>query len=357
MFRRSIALATALCAAAAPRPPIRHVFVIVLENQGYDTTFGNRTPATYLADTMVQAGALLRQYYATGHFSLDNYIAMISGIAPDSDTQLDCGRFTEFVETGVAPDGQPIGHGCVYPNHVETIANQLTATRRTWRAYMEDMGNDPNREPATCGHVPIGASDTTQLATPKDQYAAKHDPFVYFHAIIDTPDCRSNVVSLDSLAADLADPGRTANFVFIAPSLCHDGHDKPCVDSEPGGLVSANAFLERWVPVITHAAAFREDGLLIVTFDESWSDSTACCNEISGPNVRRAGLVGPGGGRVGAVLLSPFIKPGTISNVRYNHYALLKSIDQIFGLPLLGYAKRPGLSAFGSDVYTNSLGH
>ena len=50
---------------------------------------------------------------------------------------------------------------------------------------MEDMGNNPARESATCGHVPLGAKERTNLPSNGDQYAAKHDPFVYFHAIID----------------------------------------------------------------------------------------------------------------------------------------------------------------------------
>jgi phospholipase C len=339
-----------------PPPPIKHVFVIVLENEGYQTTFGTGTPATYLADTMVRAGALLRQYHATGHYSLDNYISMISGIAPDTDTQRDCVRYTDFVETGIAPDGQPIGHGCVYPAHVSTIANQLAAAHLTWKGYMEDMGKDPGREPATCGHATIGAIDSTRRAAPNDQYAAKHDPFVYFHAVIDSAACQTNVVSLDGLAADLEAPARTPNFSFITPNLCHDGHDKPCADHEPGGLVSANAFLARWVPAITHAPAFADGGLLIVAFDEATSDSSACCNEPTGPNTLHPGFTGPGGGRVGAVLISPFIKPGTVSDVPYNHYSMLHSIEEVFGLSFLGYAGQSGLMGFGTDVYTNAGG-
>ena len=328
------------------------MFVVVLENQRYDVTFGARTPALYLADTLAPAGALLRRYYATGHYSLDNYIAMISGIAPDSATQADCPVYENFRQTGVAPDGQPVGRGCVYPAHVPTIANQLAAAHRSWKGYMEDMGNDPARESATCGHPRLGASDRTETATPTDQYAAKHDPFVYFHAIIDSASCAANVVPLSRLAGDLASAERTPNLVFISPDLCHDGHDARCADGEqPGGLGSADRFLSRLVPLITRSPAFR-DGLLIVTFDEAGDDdATACCDEPTGPNTTRPGISGPGGGRTGAVLLSPFIQAGTVSDVPYNHYALLKSIEQIFGLPFLGYAGRPDLAGFGADVY------
>jgi hypothetical protein len=210
-------------------PAIRHVFVIVLENQGYDTTFRrDSSRAPYLSDTLVKAGAHLTQYFGIGHFSLDNYIAMISGLAPTRETQIDCPRFVDFVDTAKARDGQPSGKGCVYPSRVHTIANQLEGKHLTWRAYMEDMGRDTTREASACGHPGIGSIDSTQRATPADQYATKHNPFVYFHALLDSPSCRANVVPLTGLTAALQSESSTANFSFISPNLCHDGHDRPC---------------------------------------------------------------------------------------------------------------------------------
>ena len=147
---------------------------------------------------------------------------------------------------------------------------------------------------------------------------------------------------------------RTPNFSFITPNLCNDGHDSPCVDGRPGGLKSADAFLKTWVPRILHSPAYKKNGLLVINFDESdgpQSDSRACCGEVSGPNSPSPGITGPGGGRTGAVLLSPFIKPGTVNDTPYNHYALLKSIEDIYGLKYLGYAGQLGLKAFGPDVY------
>ena len=361
MTRR--ALLAICCALSAPialacrrqpvgPPPIKHVFVIVLENKGFATTFADASLAPYLADTLTRQGAFLRAYYGIGHSSLDNYIAMISGIAPTPETQADCGMFIDFVERGTAPDGQPIGHGCVYPAHVQTIADQLEARGLKWGAYMEDMGLDPKRERATCAHPAIGDPDPTEGAAPDDQYATKHNPFVYFHSIIDSPSCDSNVVALPRLESDLRSAAATPAFVFISPNLCHDAHDTPCVNGEPGGLVSADRFLRRWVPMITSSPAYRDGGLLIITFDESRSsDTESCCNERPGPNVGNAGVDGPGGGRTGAVLLSPFIAPGTVSNVPYNHYSLLRSIEDIFGVAHLGYAGEEGLVSFGTDIY------
>jgi hypothetical protein len=81
-------------------------------------------------------------------------------------------------------------------------------------------------------------------------------------------------------------------------------------------------------------------------------DARACCDEQSGPNVKLAGQIGPGGGNTGAVVLSPFIKPGTVSTVPYNHYSTLRTIEMIFGLPYLGYSASP-TNVFGHDIFNN----
>ena len=84
----------------------------------------------------------------------------------------------------------------MYPTSVPTLANQLTTAGLTWKGYMGDMGNDPARESATCGHPDIGTADKTQGATKTDGYATRHNGFMYFHSIIDSPSCATNVVAL-----------------------------------------------------------------------------------------------------------------------------------------------------------------
>jgi hypothetical protein len=142
--------------------------------------------------------------------------------------------------------------------------------------------------------------------------------------------------------------------VFITPDLCDDGHDAPCANGQPGGLAQADKFLRQWVPRITNSPAFKQqNGLLIITFDEAaTSDSSSCCGEIPGPGSPAPGIGGPGGGDVGAVLLSPCIAPGTVSQQAYNHYTMLRSVEDLFGLSHLGYAQLPGEASFGSDVFT-----
>jgi len=303
---------------------------------------------------LVPQGNLLTQYYGTAHNSLPNYVAQLSGQAPDPATQGDCQTYADFVATGVTVrPGQAVGAGCVYPTSVTTLPDQLTAAKRTWKGYMEDMGNSTT-EPSTCRHPALGAPDNTQKARIGDQYAARHNPFVYFHSIIDSPACTTNVVALDRLDADLASTATTANFTYITPNLCHDGHDTPCVDGQPGGLVSADKFLSTWVPKIQASPAFGKDGLLIVTFDEAdspQSDATAADGETPGPNSPLPGITGPGGGRVGAVVLGRSVTPGTTTSTPYNHYALLGSVEDLFGLQHLGFAAT-ATYRFGPDVYT-----
>jgi phosphatidylinositol-3-phosphatase len=257
------------------KPRINHVFVIVLENEGFDVTFGPNSKAPLLSKTLTSQGVLLNQYFGTGHVSLDNYVAMLSGQADTQETRSDCQTYADFVLTGTTADGQAIGSGCVYPPSVKTLPDQLNAIGKTWRGYMEDMGNDPAREAATCGHPALNSIDHTQAAEAPsasvplgDQYASRHDPFVYFHSIIDSPDCNTNVVNLNRLPQDLSSEQSTPNFVFITPNLCNDGHDAPCKNGQPGGLVSADAFLQKWIPLIQASKAYHHDGLIVITFDE-----------------------------------------------------------------------------------------
>jgi hypothetical protein len=368
--------ATLLASAAGARtfkqPRVRHVWVIVLENENYASTFGEPAADPYLAQTLPAQGALLEDYYATGHESNDNYLSLISGQPPNAQTQADCQIFSEWAGGLELPSGVEAGEGCVYPSSVQNIGTQLTAAGHKWKAYQQDMGNDPARESAACGHPALNALDETQKAEAGDGYATRHDPFVYFHSVIDDQAyCNEHVVALGApdgtmpagalrhetgLASDLATVTRTPRFSFITPNLCEDGHDYPCVNQEGGAsaLADIDRFLETWVPKITSSPAFQRNGLLEITFDESdgpQSDSTACCEEQPGPGSPMPGISGPGGGLVGAVLLSPFIKPGTVSTTPYNHYSSLASWESLLGLGRLADAATAP-STFGADVFT-----
>jgi len=351
---------------------VKHVFVVLLENENAGETFGPDSKAPFLTQELTRRGQFLPNYYGIGHLSLDNYIALISGQAPNAETQADCTRYSEFlppVQMGstspvgqVFPPDQAVGQGCVYPRSVPTVANQLDESGLSWRGYMEDMGNNPARDGGTtCAHPPVGSLDMTQQAQRGDQYATRHNPFVYFHSIIDFPTCGLNDVPLTRLREDLASSASTPSYSFITPNLCNDGHDTPCVDGRPGGLETANEWLKDNIPPILDSPAYKDGGMLVVTFDEAEAngpagDSSACCGEKPGPNSPNPGgpTPGPGGGRIGAVVVSPFVKPGTVNKTDYNHYAFLRTVEDLFGLQRLGYAGQTGLKAFGDDVFNAS---
>lgn len=266
---------------------------------------------------------------------------------------------------------QLTGDGCVFPRYIETVGNQLTAAHLDWKAYSEDMGNDPRRDLTTrtrngpaCAHGTIGQPDLTDdLAPANDSYANRHNGFVYFHAVVSSERyCTAHILSLRPLLRDLHSERTTPALSFVTPNTCHDLHDNPCQNGQKGGFAQSERWLRTWVPRIMASPAFRGGGLIVITFDESGDDTAAqdCCgahvsvgwDEPTHPNTDRPGIYGPGGGRVGAVLLSPHIRPGTVSSVPYNHYSLLRSIETAFHLRYLGDANAPGIKTFGSDVFT-----
>jgi len=411
--------------------PISHVMVIDLENEGESTVFGSSSPITYLTNTLEPQGTLIPQYYAIGHVSADNYIAQVSGQAPNLITSSDCitaaqpgGSYDDVLPGTLDPNqvafpGQVDGQGCVFPSSVQTIGTQLEAqhgrstSQVTWREYAEDMGNDPVRDGGTpdplggtdCAHptqVAGQAVDLTnsaegpngagaQHSTISDQYADRHNPFIYFHSTTDNAaSCVQHVVPLGSvelgtggqpnvysghLAQDLAHSWTTPAFSFVTPNLCNDGHDATCAGTNTdgttaGGLTGINAWLSAWMPLIMNSPAYRDGSLTVVlTSDEaSLNDSTAGGGETPGPNSTNPGyspllnspiaafggktyyqLLGvtgitpgvapspgslPGGGQIGALVLdSRWVRHGYVDTTGvYNHYSALRSYEDLLGI-------------------------
>jgi hypothetical protein len=367
-------LASALVAPAtapAALPPVKHVFVIVLENHEFGDTFGlqGQLLAPYLNRTLVPAGQLLTQYYGVGHASADNYIAMVSGQPPTPSGQDDCPDVNGTTDPkAVPPQADPPyniahGDGCLYPANFPTVGDQLTAKGLTWKSYNQDM-------PSPCYE-----KSSYQAPGHKGDYRRKHSPFVLFESIRQSQQCTDNVVGLpspDELRGILSSDATAPNFSYIVPNQCEDGHDSctnPAAPLPLGAdpltgdeiaLTQIDGFLQRYVPPIVESPVFKKDGLLVVTFDEA-VENLSCCAEQPGPATsdpgNQAGIPGSGGGDSGAVLISPFISPGAenpahmLNTTGYNHYSLLRSVEDIFGLDHLGFAAVPGLAPFGSDVF------
>jgi hypothetical protein len=179
------------------------------------------------------------------------------------------------------------------------LVDQLEAAGISWKAYLEDV-------PAPCFS---GASARG--------YAKKHNPFIYFHDIASAPARCRKLVGFGALARDLRS-GRMPSFAWITPNLCDDGHD--CA------LARADAFLARTVPSLL--AELGPHGFLVLTWDEG-TTNRSCCDGAAR------------GGAVATVLAGPDLRRGARMRAPLDHYGVLGTIEDAFGLPALARAADP----------------
>jgi hypothetical protein len=321
------------------------VFVVMLSDQPYATAFGPASPAHYLSGTLEKQGKLLERYYAVAHEELANGIALLSGQGPTVATAANCSVYADLTQTG-AEAGQVLGNGCVYPTSTGTLMSQLTAKHLAWKAYIEGIDEGAGTPPA-CAHPILGAADPSAAPTSGEAYQTRQNPFVYFHSVTDSSACAANDVGINKLKGDLASEKRTASFSYIAPGPCDNGSPTPCAPGKASGMVAADNFLKKIVPKILSSNAYKHGGLLAITVDQApasgeYADSSSCCGQPRFSNLPAptgaAALAGSGGGQVGLLLLSPFVKGGGLVQDTYNHFSLLATIEQVFGLSRLGYA-------------------
>ncbi|HZV76053.1 MAG TPA: alkaline phosphatase family protein [Conexibacter sp.] len=342
-------------ASAEPQPTkIRHVFLIVLAGHGFDATFGAASPAAYLNRTLRPKGALLSGYASLGGADLPDELAMIGGQPPNADTRAGCPTFREFPPSSAPSRTGEIGaDGCVFPNTVTTVADQLSASRRTWRAYVEDLDKAPPAAGApagtppktTCRHPESNAPDDTLTARPGDGYATRHNPFVYYHSLLDLGDCDANDGALTQLEHDLRSVKSTASLSFVAPNLCNAGSESPCVDGRPGGLAAADAFLATWVPKILASPAYRADGLLVVAFAGAVAPPAGpAAGTGTSTSTTPAAPPAPSDQPVrnGALLVSRYAQAGSTAAAAYDPYSLLRSLEDLFALRPLARAAKAG---------------
>jgi hypothetical protein len=372
-------------------PAIQHVFLIMLSQEGYNETFSTASADTYLNKTLPREGELVPAYYAVAGSPLANEIALLSGQGPTQQTAANCPTYNALTATGAGYKDQLLGDGCVYPTTTKTLFDQLTAAHRTWRAYVEGMSK-------ACSHPGLGASEP--VPSPAQPYAVWTNPVVFFQSLVGSRSCRSDDVGLGQLKKDLKAESQTPSFSYIAPSPCDDGSPQPCATGAPAGLGPADKFLRTILAEIKASPAYKSGGLILITADEapqsgSGADSSSCCSEPMFPNLppppttttttntttaptttdttssdttttdttttdtttdtttTAAPTTPPGGGQVGLLLISKWVKPNTSDPVdSFNHFSLLKGIEELFGLRQLGYAKASGLLTWTSSVFT-----
>lgn len=266
-------------------PAFTHVFVVVMENLGAGAASGV-TGLVALANRYQST----TDWYALAHPSLPNYLGLVSGSTWGVTS--DC---TQCTQRG--PD----------------LASQLSGADISWGAYLEGV-------PGPCFLGPQSADAT---------YAEKHDPFAYFDDVRSDASLCAHLQPLSSLTPLLDGPATAVpRFVWVTPDLCHDGHD--C--SAP----SAATWLTGFVAQVTASAAWK-GGVLVVTWDEGDDDSAM--SPASGA-VSSSG----GGGRVLTLVIGPGLPAGRVLPGPYDHYSLLRTVEDAFGLAHLGAAGDAGVA-------------
>lgn len=255
-------------------PAFSHIFIIMLENKSYGEIIGN-TSAPYI-NHLADQYAVATNYYGIRHPSLPNYIAAISG-----DTHGITSNCTScFVD---AP----------------TVVDQIESVGKTWKAYQESMPS------------PCFVGNAGRL------YQQKHNPFIYFDAIRTNPARCANVVPFSQFEVDLQ-ANTLPNYVWITPNMCNSMHDCP--------IATGDSWLQTWVEKLLASPAWRQKGLLLLTFDESGtSDNSGCCQYAAG-------------GHILTIVISPLAKSAYRSQIAYDHYSLLRTIEESWGMPLLANA-------------------
>jgi hypothetical protein len=233
-------------------------------------------------------------WYAEAHPSLPNYLALVAGST--FGVTSDC---TDCYQD--APD----------------LATQLTGAGITWGAYFEGMT-------APCFLGP---------ESPDGTYAQKHDPFAYFRDVRASSSVCSHLQPFSALTPLLASGAPATSvprFVWVTPNLCHSGHD--CGPSTGG------AWLAGFVTSVTASPAWRDGGALVVTWDEGTD------NRGLDATTGRSGDT-DGGGNVLTLVIAPGIPSGLTVSTPFDHYSLLRTVEDAFGLPLLRAAAAPGTAA------------
>jgi phosphatidylinositol-3-phosphatase len=277
-----------------------HVFVIMMENTGYAALIGN--PNAPWINSAAQTYGFALSSYGVTHPSQPNYVAITAGT------------------TAGVPDDNDVTISAL------NIVDQLEAKGKTWTDYQESIS--------------LCAGNLLAHACGNQLYERKHNPFVSFADVQTNPTRMANVVDLSQLGTDLAS-GSVADYSFIAPNQCNDMHGRggggaadPCDYSNVQGLIATgDAFLGNLVGQIMSSSAWSANSVIFVTWDESdytgsptdfgFGDTSGCCT------------ANPGGGHVVTLVISSTHDGARQSDRAYNHYSVLGTIQDAWGLGCL----------------------
>lgn len=320
---------------------ITHVWVISLSGGSFSAALASQSSDPYLAKQLVPKGTLLEDYSLVSEGATANDIALLSGQAPNLETEKSCPAYSPLTPPELSSKGFTTGSGCVYPATVHTLADQVSEAALTWRAYVQDMapaaGSPQSASiPSTCRHPAAGGAEPSSGLTPGNDYLFARNPFVFFDSLIESQACAKDDVDLSQLSADLANGAQTPNLSWIVPGACDDGAKADCGAGASTGLAGADSFLKSVVPEITATADYKQHGLILIAFDSPASGASKSPEQV------------------GALVLSPFVNAGKRNQEGFDTYSLLKSLERLFGVPLLGHAADQSVSELNTKVYRSA---
>ncbi len=255
----------------------KHVIWILEENHSYGKIIDN--PQAAYVNSLASRCGLAKNYHNISHPSLPNYVAATSGLGYSA-----LKRFTS---------------DCNPSTSCSTSSQSIFGQTSSWRAYEDSM-------PSNCD------------AHNQGNYAVRHNPAPYYTTL---KGCAKKDVPYGQLARDLAG-GKLPAFSFITPNLMHDMHD--------GTIAQGNAWLKAHLPTILRSRQYKAGTTAVfITWDEGEGGSSNRC----ATNTTDIGC------HVATIVISPSTKPGTTSRKLFNHYSLLRTTEQLLGLPTLGNAR------------------
>lgn len=269
-----------------PVPEFAHVVLVVEENHSYSDVIGN--PSMPFLNSLASQNGVATDYFADVHPSIGNYFMLTAGEIITLDDNFD-GVVTE-----------------------DNVVRELNSAGKTWKSYVEAL--------PSAGY----------LGGDVYPYLKHHNPFAYFSDVTTSAAQAADIVPFPQLAGDLAS-NRLPSFVYIAPDAEHDAHDCPdggqnCSDDDK--LRAADQWLQQNLSPLLSNLDFRNNGLLMIVFDEGNATDFAYV-----------------GGHVPLVVVSSRAKSGFQSTRTYQHESTLRMI-----MEATGTNRFPGASATAPDM-------
>jgi len=286
----------------------QHVFVIVLENHEYNRIIGNPL-APHINNYALTYGQATN-YYGVTHPSEPNYVATIGG--------------NYFGIQDDAPFSSTT-NGVIHTIDAPSLASQLDAAGLTWKDYQQSLPYP-------------GYLGTTYPSATEPLYASKHNPFLNFKSVQDSQTELHKIVPDTAITPDLSSVATTPNFSYIAPDQCHDMHGTSSCPTDATLIPDGDNYTYNTVQRIMGSPVWSTGNTaIVITFDEG-DTNLGCCDAPPAQTPVPGGVSATGGGGHVVTIVITNHGPHSVQDpALYNHYALLRTIQNAFGLGCLQY--------------------